>query len=305
MKRVHVAMLVLPIVMSLQGCASLGGILCAPHCDRQVRGASSSLVEYLYPKGELPPAENSVPTLRVPLRVGLGFLPATGPSAITPDAVQRAQVLDRIRERFKSRAFVAEIVTIPDYYLAGNRGFTGLESVQRLHDLDVMALVSYDQMAHVDENGWSLGYLTIVGAYVIKGTHHDVSTLVDLEVIDPASRSLVLRAGGVDTRARNTTAIDAERATRLASADGFGAATDQLIAHFDTALIDFEQRVRAGTANVRVVQRSGGSGGVGAMDVGGLVALLVAAMGAAISQVGSTHNTRRNRGFGSDSHRVA
>lgn len=29
----------------------------------------------------------------------------------------------------------------------------------------------------MDENEWSLGYLTIVGAYVLKGIHHDVATL--------------------------------------------------------------------------------------------------------------------------------
>jgi rhombotail lipoprotein len=61
-----------------------------------------------------------------------------------------------------------------------------------------MALVSYDQVAHEDDNNWSLGYLTIVGAYVLKGTRHDVSTLVDLAVVDPATRSLVLRGGSLD-----------------------------------------------------------------------------------------------------------
>jgi rhombotail lipoprotein len=91
--------------------------------------------------------------------------------------------------RFSSRKFVAEIVIIPDYYLRGQNGFEGLEGVQRLYGVDLMALVSYDQVVHTDENIWSLGYLTIVGAYVLKGSRHDVSTLVDLAVVDPVSRS--------------------------------------------------------------------------------------------------------------------
>ena len=79
--------------------------------------------------------------------------------------------------------FVADIVVIPDYYLQGKAGFEGLEGVQRLYGIDLMALVSYDQVAHEDDNNWSLGYVTIVGAYVLKGTRHDISTLVDLAVV--------------------------------------------------------------------------------------------------------------------------
>ena len=62
---------------------------------------------------------------------------------------------------------------------------------QRLYGVDLMALVSYDQVAHEDDNNWSLGYVTIVGAYFLKGTRHDISTLVDLAVVDPATHSLV------------------------------------------------------------------------------------------------------------------
>lgn len=63
---------------------------------------------------------------------------------------------------------------VPDYYLAIhpgaiNQGLSGLEGVQRLYNLDLLALVSYDQVNYVADNKWSLGYLTIVGAYVLKG----------------------------------------------------------------------------------------------------------------------------------------
>jgi rhombotail lipoprotein len=179
-------------------------------------------------------------------------------------------LLERIRQRFSSRRFVAEIVVIPDYYLRGHGGFEGLEGVQRLYGVDLMALVSYDQVVHTDENNWSLGYLTIVGAYVLKGSRHDVSTLVDLAVVDPVSRSLVLRAGGTSTSHGNTTLIDAARDTRSAAADGYAAATDEMIEHFDTALTKFESDVRSGNAPVRVVRKTdagrSGSGGGGALD---------------------------------------
>ena len=55
--------------------------------------------------------------------------------------------------------------------------------MQRLYAVDLMALVSYDQVTHGDTNEWSLGYLTIVGMYVLKGNRYDVSTVVDLAVV--------------------------------------------------------------------------------------------------------------------------
>jgi rhombotail lipoprotein len=260
---------------SLAGCAALGAPFCAPHCNAS-RHSSSSLVEFLYPNGQEPPRENSVPELHVPLRVGLTFLPAHGAEASGPDAALRDQLLERIRQHFRDRKFVSEIVVIPDYYLASQRGFGGLEAVQRLYSLDVMALVSYDQVTNQDENGWSLGYLTIVGAYVLKGNRYDVSTLVDLAVVDPATRSLILRAGGIDTRHGNTTLIDQSSESREAAAAGFSAASDQMVQHFDAALGAFEAEVRAGHANVHVVRRTAtGSGGAGALTWPWLAGLLL------------------------------
>jgi len=253
-------------VVLLSGCANLG---CWPNCGSHTRN-SSSLVEFLYPHGAAPPQQNVIPQLRIPLRVGLAFLPSTeGAATGGLDAAHQEELLQRIKARFSSRPFVAEIVMIPaparDYYLRGHDGFQGLEGVQRLYGVDVMALVSYDQVVHTDENNWSLGYLTIVGAYVLKGSRHDVSTLVDLAVVDPVSHSLVLRAGGTSTGHGNTTFIDADRKTRAAAAEGYDAATEQMIEHFDTALTKFEADVRSGKAAVKVVHKNpadgGGSGG--------------------------------------------
>ncbi len=263
----------------LSGCTALDALMGTHDRPRQSRN-SSSLVEFLYPDGRIPPAENQIPELRVPLRVGLAFLPSQNGAG--PTAVQRDQLLEQIRQRFADRKFVTEIVTIPDYYLSTRRGFEGLQGVQRLHSIDVMALVSYDQVEHLDENQWSLGYLTIVGAYVLKGTHHDVATLVDLAVVDPVTHSLILRAGGSDTRKRNTTLVDRSREARESSAASFTTATTQMIDNFDLALTKFEADVRAGKANVRVARRdagggrAGGGGSFGALALGVLLVLFVA-----------------------------
>jgi rhombotail lipoprotein len=98
-------------------------------------------------------------------------------------------------------------------------------------------------------------------------------------VVDPKTRSLVLRAGGTDTHHQNSTMIDSQRDIRLASAASFDAATDQMILHFDSALTAFQTDVHEGRANVHVVARSssggggGGGGGGGSISGAELVAL--------------------------------
>jgi len=256
----------------LSGCSALNALLFDQAGPRQSHN-SSSLVEFLYPDGRIPPADNQIPELRVPLRVGLAFLPTQNGAG--PTAAQREELLERIRERFADRKFVTEIVTIPDYYLRTSRGFEGLQGVQRLYSIDIMALVSYDQVTNTDENDWSLGYLTIVGAYVLKGNHHDVATLVDLAVVDPVTQSLILRAGGTDSRKRNTTLVDQDREVRESGAASFASATTQMIDNFDLALTKFEADVRAGKANVRVAKRESGSRSAGGGGSFGPLALAV------------------------------
>jgi rhombotail lipoprotein len=267
----------------LTGCADLS---CLMGCGGTRSHNASSLVDFLYPDGRMPPeSASTMPQLAIPLRVGLAFLPSANTAATAGlDEAHKQQLLDRIKQRFASRRFVSEIVLIPDYYLTGHRGFAGLEGVQRLYNLDVVALVSFDQETHLDSNDWSLAYLTIIGSYVVKGTRHDVSTLVDLAVIDPTTRRLVIRAGGTDLRHGNTTLIDAGRKTREADSDGFSAATDQMIEHFDDALTKFEADVKSGAAPVRVVSRNepGHAGGGGALDGWFLAVLLVLAGRAAL-----------------------
>jgi rhombotail lipoprotein len=255
--------LVLAVIFSLSGCADLA---CLSGCQRHAHN-STSLVEFLYPNGSPPPAENSQPQLHLPLRVGLAFLPSNGDSRLALDAAHKEALMQEIRKRFVSRKFIADIVVIPDYYLQGKRGFEGLQGVQHLYGVDLMALVSYDQVAHEDDNNWSLGYVTIVGAYFLKGTRHDISTLVDLAVVDPVTHSLVLRAGGVDSSHGNVTLITENRELREASTQGFTAATAQMIDHFDGALTAFESDVREGKANVKVVSNHGKpTSGGGSLD---------------------------------------
>lgn len=270
--RIKIGLLAL-IALCLSGCTSFwcGNFGCRHHETHN----SSSLVQFLYPNAEAP-HEDGIPQLKLPLKVGLAFLPSAGFSSL--NAAQKEVIMEKVRERFASRKFIADIIIIPDYYLRSAGGFQGLEGVQRLYGVDLMALISYDQVSHLNDNNLTFTYLTVVGAYIFNGSRDEVSTLVDLAVVDPKTRSLVIRAGGVDNRANATNLIKQDERMRRDEVDGFTAASLQMIDHFDTALVKFEADVREGRANVKVAQRSSASnasGGGGGVD-GWLLAFLSA-----------------------------
>ena len=154
------------LIGGLGGCAAIDGLFCLHDCGRNVhRAASTPLVDYLYPAGDLP-TRDAEPVLNVPLTVGLTFLPSDRMQAI--DAAAREQILAAIRARFRSLPYVRDIVIVPDHYLRPNGGFDGLQQIARLQALDVIALVSYDQVSYSGENERAFAYLTIVGAYFVR-----------------------------------------------------------------------------------------------------------------------------------------
>jgi rhombotail lipoprotein len=269
------ALLLLALTVLVSGCTAL-----CPGCQTRAihRGASTSLVEFLYPKGSPPPAGRpNLPVLALPLRVGLSFLPERAGTQ-GPDPAQREQILERISEHFKSRGFIGQIVIIPDYYLQSSGGFESLAGIERLYGVDVMALVSYDQVGYQDETRSSIGYLTIVGAYLFRGTREDVTSLIDLAVVEPNSRTLLLRAGGTDTRARNMTLIGVATAARNQDKESLNAASTQLIEHFDVALTQLEADIKTGKSELQVSHRPGFTGGGGAFGLLGLSGLALAAL---------------------------
>jgi rhombotail lipoprotein len=101
------------LVVAAVGLAGCADVRCIGVCGAHAHN-SSSLVEFLYPASAAPPPQDAIPQLRIPLRVGLAFLPSNGVEALSGlDAARKEQLLERIRQRFSNRRFVAEIVVIP------------------------------------------------------------------------------------------------------------------------------------------------------------------------------------------------
>jgi rhombotail lipoprotein len=249
--------------------------------DSRSSRATTPLVGFLYgDDGEVPKRDAPV-ELTLPIRVGLAFLPPRpGTSHSGPGAIDEQRVLDKVRENFRSLPYVSEIVAVPSYYLSPARG-DGLQQLQqlaRLQNLDLIALVSYDQYSDTRANRRALAYITIVGALAVRGTHNETHTIIDLAVVDPQQRTLVLRAGGVSSDANTVAAVDQSHSLRKQQRRGFDVATDDMIGRFKLELAQFEARVRAGTADVRVVKDHRKSSGVGTGSMDPLMLALLAAI---------------------------
>lgn len=267
MNTVRISLITL-VVLACSGCAWLGENL---RGERRA-GASTSLVGFLYPDGEVPPdVATRVPHLELPLKVGLAFVPATTPSYLGPSPADRLQVLEDVRAAFEGLDYVDSITVIPETYLRGARGASGLQQVARVFDVDVMALVSYDQVSTTRENAQALMYWTIVGAYVFEGTDHDTRTFVDLAVVDVATSKLLLRAPGFDERSGDATLARQGDSLRRNSNAGLRLASERMQANLAVELVAFEERMKAEPDDIELSWRGGG----GAFGPAGIVALLL------------------------------
>jgi len=239
------------------------------------KGTSSSLVDYLYPKGQIPLKHGDIiPDLKLPLRVGLAFVPTSGFSD-TPglSEADKSELLEKVKTQFQEKRYVNEITIIPDTYLRSTRGFDGVEQVARLYGLDVMALVSYDQVVNSNDTKASLLYWTVVGAYVIKGSQNEVQTFVDTAIFDVKSRKLLFRAPGISRVEETSTLINSVEQLRKNRQAGFKNAVDNMVVNLDKELSSFQKRIKK-DKSVTVSTKAGYGGGSFGLVSFFLVALL-------------------------------
>jgi rhombotail lipoprotein len=237
---------------------------CAP-AHRQIK---SNALEYLYPKGALAvPASDVV--LKVPVRVGVAFAPPRSDWQETFTEEQKQALLAKVAAAFRDRPPIGTVREIPTIYLQSHGGFDDLDRVAAAYGIDLIALVSYDQVQFSDTTSASLAYWTIVGAYFVKGEKNETKTLLDAAVFDIPSRAMLFTASGRSGVTGHATPLGAERSLRDRSEEGFHQATDDLIANLTTSLDAFRTQAASGTVHgpgtpaVTVVDTAGGGGGAG------------------------------------------
>ena len=235
---------------------------------------NGSVVDYLYPNAKQPTAMlPSVTQLRPPVRVGIAFVPGGG-WGNGPSEQEKVKLLERVKASFSKHAYIGSIEIIPSAYMQARGGFDNLDQVARIFNVEVVTLLSYDQVQFNDNNRLSLLYWTIVGAYVINGNQYDIQTMLDASVFDVKSRKLLFRAPGTSRVSGSATMAGFSEKSRTAQTDGYNKAVDQLIPNLQTELDSFRERLK-NDHSIQVTNKEGYHGG-GAADWSllGLAAIL-------------------------------
>ncbi len=242
---------------------------------------TSSVVDYLYGDKEQVVTQ-SIPRLSLPLRVGIAFVPgeSDGRRQHLISENQKLKLSRRIASQFEEVPFVESIEEIPTAYLQARGGFANLDQIRSMYDIDVIALISYDQVQHTDEDWTSVTYWTIVGAYVVSGEINDTSTMVDAAVFDIASRKFLFRAPGLSHLTGKGTPVNLSEQLRLDSMEGLELATGELIVNLQDELSRFQERVEESPEEYKVYREAGYTGGG---SVGGDLVTALIAIGALAS----------------------
>ncbi len=226
------------------------------------KGLAGSAVDYLYPSAKEPVqmvAEQTV-QLKLPVRVGIAFAPSNSARISGPTEDERLLMLEKVKEAFSQYEFIGAIEIIPTAYLQPRGGFSNLEQAARMFNVDVVALLSYDQMQFNDVNKLSLLYWTIIGAYIIHGDQYDVHTMLDASVFDISSHKLLFRAPGVSNIKGSAAMATFSEKSRVARTEGFNTALSSLIPNLQKELERFRERVKK-DKSFQIEHRSGYSGG--------------------------------------------
>lgn len=241
---------------------------------------ATSVVDYLFPDTKDPVVAPSTPVLTLPLRVGIAFVPGTANNRWQSSGALTEQkknaLMQQVADHFKKYPYVKDIEIIPTSYLRPAGSFANLEQIRTMYGVDVIALLSYDQVQFTDEGSLSLTYWTIVGAYIIPGEKNDTQTMLDAVVYDIPSRKMLFRAPGMSRVKGSSTPVNQSEELRADSSAGFDAAAKEMIVNLDQQLAVFKDKVKERPQEYKVVRSagySGGSGG-GSLDVYALVAIL-------------------------------
>lgn len=245
---------------------------CAFHGNGLRNRQAASVVSYLYPASQPPQKNDAVTHLKLPVRVGIAFAPAGNLGMRRIAEAERTAMLERVKASFADRPFISHIEVVPDAYLRPGGGFENLDQVASMFQLDVVCLLSYDQVQYADDNAAAILYWTIVGAYVIPATKYSTHTMLDAAVFDVASRRLLFRAPGVSRVDGRRAPATSGEFTRRSLEAGFDQALERMIPALQLELDRFRERAK-GDARVKVESRPGYRGG--ALDGIGLALLLM------------------------------
>ena len=214
-------------------------------CAQQIR-RSSSLLDYLDQDTNKHFEEPVIQAVSLPLSIGIAFVPESYSSTVTSykenldfrfgseftivfSGKEKIDLMERIGSKLREYPFVESVRIIPPNYMVSKGGFTHLEQIRKMFGVDVIVLISYDQVQFTSEDFWSISYWTIVGTYFVKGEKNDTNTMFDAAVYHIPSHKLLFQAIGTSHIKARATLINLKESLRQDSLEGFNKAADSLV----------------------------------------------------------------------------
>jgi rhombotail lipoprotein len=270
------------------------GVLCAgaaAWCGCETFGARShhratSAMKFLYPGNAERVEKAAIPVLSLPLKVGVAFVPVEEGSVrrgyfpvsdATVSEERKMELMKEVSRHFEKYPFVKSIDLIPTAYLKPGGSFANLDQLRSMFDVDVIALLAYDQVQFTDQGLLSLSYWTLVGAYLVEGEKNDTRTMLDAVVYDIASRKMLFRAPGTSHIKGAATPVNLSEELRQDSEAGFQVARTNLVTALEFQLGQFKERVKKSPEEIKVVRKPGYVGGAAALGM--LEVVLMGVMG--------------------------
>ncbi|MEK7811341.1 MAG: rhombotarget lipoprotein [Pseudomonadota bacterium] len=223
-------------------------------------------VDYLYPNSKELIITPSTPVLTLPIRVGIAFVPGEGGgsyehgsgkifnSTFVLTEAKKTALMQEVADHFKKYDFIKDFALIPSTDLSAGGSFANLDHIRNTHGVDIIALLSFDQVQFTDEGVASLTYLTIAGLYIVPGEKNDTSTLIDTVVYDIKSRKLLFRAPGTSNIKNLSTPVNLSEQLRIDSDQGFDKAAKNMIINLEEQLARFRQKIKENPADFKVVK---------------------------------------------------
>jgi rhombotail lipoprotein len=233
--------------------ATICAFLITGCATQRERHNSASVVDFLYPDTKDPVVTPGIPVLKLPLRVGIAFVPSANTYGSSLTEQRKMDLMKQVADHFKKYPYVKDIELIPTAYLRNKGGFANLEQIRTMYGVDVIALVSFDQMQFTDEGVFSLTYWTIVGAYVVPGEKNDTQTMLDTVVVDINSKKMLFRAPGMDHMKGLATPVNLTEQLRIDSSESFDKAAKEMIVNLDQQLAVFKDKVKERPEEYKVV----------------------------------------------------
>lgn len=238
----------------------------------------SSAVDYLYPDKKEPVEKPAIPVMKIPMKVGIAFVPDSGQYARSRNFWQtfigrghansfklteseKTKLMREVANYFRKYSFIGSIEIIPSAYLKPRGSFANLDQIRTMYGIDAIALLSVDQVQFTDEGAASFLYWTIIGAYTIPGEKNTTTTMMDAVVYDIKSRKMLFRAPGLSEVKGNATPVNISEELRQDSTQGFQIASKDMVKNLDAQLAVFREKVKQSPKEYKVVERPGYHGG--------------------------------------------